>query len=506
MGTGKTSTGRALAQLLNRAFVDMDTLIQDREQMTVAAIFARHGEPYFRARESELCQELGAEKNLVIATGGGAFLNPNNRAAFHDAILICLDASPDEILRRLDGATDRPLLQGDQAARLQELMDARREIYATIPAHVQTDGRTPESIAREILKHLGPRTLRVKTPEGAYSILLERELLEHIGEYITDFSFAARCALVTNPTIGALYAERVIDSLRAHHFEPVRIEIPDGEQSKTLDTVRVLYDQFISAKLERRSPILALGGGVLGDTVGFAAATYLRGVPLIQIPTTLLAMVDSSIGGKVAVDLPAGKNLVGAFKFPACVIADTSVLDTLPIEEQRAGMAEVIKHGVIGDATLFEELKTRALDEELLARALQVKIEIVERDPFEQNIRAHLNLGHTFGHAIESLSNYQLRHGYAVAIGIAIAARLATNIGWCEANTRDEIIHLLEKYELPTRIPREFSPDQILAAVSTDKKIQNKQLRLILPRAIGRVEIAESIPRAEILRALNESQ
>ncbi len=506
MGTGKTSTGRALAQLLDRAFVDMDTLIQDRAQMTVAEIFARHGEAYFRARESELCQELGAEKSLVIATGGGAFLNPHNRAAFNDAILICLDASPEEILRRLDGATDRPLLQGDKAARLRELMDARRAIYAAIPLHIQTDGRTPESVAREILNHLEPRTLRVKTPEGAYAILLGRELLEHIGKYITEFSFAARGAVVTNPTVGALYAERVMDSLRAHHFEPVRIEIPDGEQYKTLDTLRVLYEQFIAAKLERRSPILALGGGVLGDTVGFAAATYLRGVPLIQIPTTLLAMVDSSIGGKVAVDLPAGKNLVGAFKFPASVIADTSVLDTLPIAEQRAGMAEVIKHGIIGDATLFEELKTRALDEELLARALQVKIEIVERDPFEQNIRAHLNLGHTFGHAIESLSNYQMRHGYAVAIGIAIAARLAVNVGGCETNTRDAIIALLEKYELPTRVPREFSPGQILEAMGTDKKVKNKRLRLILPRAIGHVEIADNIPREEILRALEESQ
>jgi 3-dehydroquinate synthetase len=217
-------------------------------------------------------------------------------------------------------------------------------------------------------------------------------------------------------------------------------------------------------------------------------------------------MVDASIGGKVAVDHPAGKNLIGAWKFPRAVIADVDVLQTLPAAELQSGLAEVVKHGVIGDTRLFEELEgTTRLGPELIARAMRVKIDIVERDPFEQNVRAHLNLGHTFGHGLENLSNYRLRHGQAVAIGTAVAARLAMRIGWCDRPTRDRIIGLLEKQALPTRISREFQPEQIIAAMGADKKIREGRLRLVLPRAIGQVDIAENLPRAEIIAALSDS-
>ncbi len=508
MGTGKTSVGDALAKLLGRKLIDMDTWIQAREGQTVAEIFAERGETGFRELERALILELAASENLVIATGGGALVNPENRAAFANAQVICLDASVEEILARVNGANDRPLLQGDKRARVQELLDARRDAYNAIEIHVNTNQRTPDEIAQEIVNRLETREILVKTPDSTYPIFLGNGLLERVGEFLRADNFASRCAVVTNPTVGALYAQRVCDALRAENFSPTLIEIPDGEQYKNLDTLRDLYDQFIAAKLERRSPIIALGGGVIGDTVGFAAATYLRGVPFVQIPTTLLSMVDSSIGGKVAVDHPSGKNLIGAFKFPVCVIEDLDVLETLPVEEFRAGMAEVIKHGVIGDAGLFVELGRLGNGEtssELLERALRVKIEIVEHDPFEENIRAHLNLGHTFGQAIERLANYQMRHGYAVAMGVSVAARLAANINFCDAKTRDEIISLFEKYELPTHIPREFSSEQILDAMGTDKKIQHGKLRLILPREIGRVEIVNDVPREEILRALEES-
>jgi len=352
MGTGKTSVGHALAKMLDRKLVDMDTWIQARQGQTIAEIFAERGEADFREIESALAREFAASENLVIATGGGALVNPETRAVFANAQVICLDASVDEILTRLHGMDDRPLLkdetQGDgKRARIQTLLDARREAYAAIPVHVRTDQRTPDEIAREIMNHLETREIRVQTPADSYPILLGDGLLDRVGELLRDKNFASRCAVITNPTVGALYAERVLDSLRAQKFSPALIEIPDGEQFKSQDTLGDLYDQLIAAKLERRSPILALGGGVIGDTVGFAAATYLRGVPFVQIPTTLLSMVDSSIGGKVAVDHPAGKNLIGAFKFPALVIEDLTALETLPIEEYRAGMAEVIKHCIL---------------------------------------------------------------------------------------------------------------------------------------------------------------
>lgn len=518
MGTGKTSVGRALAVRLGREFVDMDEVLAQREGMSVADVFARQGEVYFRERERALCRELAARENQVIATGGGALVSEENRAAFGNAQLFCLDASVDTILVRLGGAHDRPLLAGDKRARIESLLAARRAAYAEIPMHINTDGRSTEAIATEIVERLMVRVLRVKTPEGEYPIYLGEgqpyggqpqglTLRARIGEIVAPMNLASRCAIVTNPTVGGWYAEQVAESLRAHGFEPITIEIRDGEPFKTLETVRDLYDQFIAAKLERRSPILALGGGVIGDTAGFAAATYLRGVPFIQIPTTLLAMVDASVGGKVGVDHSAGKNLIGAFKFPHAVIADMDVLQTLPVEEYRAGMAEVLKHGIIADRALFETLaQGSVLDVTLLERALRVKIEIVERDPYEENIRAHLNLGHTFGHAIERLANFRMRHGEAVAIGIAIAARLAARSGWCEASTRDEIVEGLETRDLSTRVPTGFSSEQIMEGMGPDKKIRGGKLRLILPREIGNVGIAEDVARRDIMAALEESR
>ncbi len=545
MGTGKTSVGRLAARRLNREFVDMDQVLAAREGASVAQIFSREGEAYFRARERELCAELAARDGLVIATGGGALVDPVNRARFADATVICLDASADEILRRLNGAEDRPLLNSKfqipnyelrvtnyefpssgRHERIEELLTARREAYAKIPLHVDTTGRAIEEVASQVLEQFAARggaeraagqntaqpqarsvPLQVRTPDGSYPIWLDRGVLGRIGEILPRAEFAGRCAVVTNPTVGKLYAARVADSFRAAGFDPVVVEIPDGEEHKNLDTLRDLYDRFVGARLERSSMVLALGGGVVGDIAGVAAATFMRGVPFVQVPTTLLAMVDASIGGKVAVDHPSGKNLIGAFKFPHAVIADPEVLATLPVQERRAGLAEVVKHAIVGDAALFDELAHGEVNADLIARAMRVKIDLVERDPFEANVRAHLNLGHTFGHALEKLSGYRLRHGYAVAIGLAVAARLAARTGRCSSGTRDRIIDLLEIKSLPTRTPHEFDAAQILEAMGADKKIREGKLRLILPRAIGEVEIAdaERVPRAEIVAALEES-
>ncbi len=538
MGTGKTSVGRLAARRLNREFVDMDQVLAAREGAPVAQIFSQEGEAYFRARERELCAELAARDSLVIATGGGALVDPVNRSNFANATVICLDASIDEILRRLNGAEDRPLLNSKfqipnselpssgRRARIEELLTVRREAYAKIPLHVDTTARAIEEVASQVLEQFAARggavlapaqntgqpqarsaPLQVRTPDGSYPIWLDPGALDRIGESLPRAEFAGRCAVVTNPTVGKFYAARVADSLRAAGFDPVVVEIPDGEEHKNLDTLRGLYDRFVGARLERSSTVLALGGGVVGDIAGLAAATFMRGVPFVQVPTTLLAMVDASIGGKVAVDHPSGKNLIGAFKFPYAVIADPDVLATLPVQELRAGLAEVVKHAIIGDAALFDELAQGEVNADLIARAMRVKIDLVERDPFEANVRAHLNLGHTFGHALEKLSGYRLRHGYAVAIGLAIAARVAACTGRCSTGTRDRIVDLLEIKSLPTRTPREFDAAQIFEAMGADKKIREGKLRLILPRAIGQVEIAdaEQVPRAEIVAALEES-
>lgn len=339
-------------------------------------------------------------------------------------------------------------------------------------------------------------------PRESYPILLEEGLLANIGLHLKRAGLSGPCALVTNATIRPHYADTVLHSLSNNDFQPVLCLIPDGEQYKTPDTVSTLYDQFLAARLERKSAVLALGGGVLGDTAGFAAATYLRGVPLVQIPTTLLAMVDSSVGGKTGVDLPQGKNLVGAFKQPQAVIIDPAVLSTLPADEFRAGLAEVIKHGIIDSPELFEALRDGKFTMEwMLSEAIQVKVRVVDEDPFEQGRRAVLNLGHTFGHAFEQLSNFELRHGYGVSIGIACATRLAQNLNLCPASEAEAILGLLDHLGLPITAPA-YDPDAVYAAMGTDKKKRAGQLRFILPRAVGDVDIFNDIPEAAVKEAL----
>lgn len=342
------------------------------------------------------------------------------------------------------------------------------------------------------------KTIIVSHPTGSYPIYFGADALLTPGQHLAELGYAGRCAVVTNRVVGQHYAEPLLESLRTAGFVPTRIDIPEGEQFKTLATVSDLYEKLIRAKLDRRSPIIALGGGVLGDTAGFAAASFLRGVPLVQVPTTLLAMVDSSVGGKTGVDLPQGKNLVGAFKQPEMVAIDPNVLRTLPEAEFRAGLAEVVKHGIIDSPELFTALERNQYDLTwLLYEAVNVKVRVVKIDPYEQGRRAVLNLGHTFGHAFEQLANFQIRHGEGVAMGLVCAARLATRLGYCAGETSERIIALLEQLELPTQHPSYPTAD-IWTAMAADKKRQGNTLRFILARNIGDVDIFNNIAQADV--------
>jgi len=354
-------------------------------------------------------------------------------------------------------------------------------------------------------------TLLVHHPEGQYDIHIGNWMLKHIGETLHAIGVAegSRVAVVANTVVAPLYAGPVEASLRSAGCAPFVCSIPTGEQHKTLATVASLYDQFLVGGLDRSGTVVALGGGVTGDMAGLAAATFMRGVRFVQAPTTLLAMVDSSIGGKTGVDLPQGKNLVGAFKQPALVVIDPAVLATLPADEFRSGMAEMIKHGVIDDAELFAELESvRGNGEtrrqgnwaERIARALQVKITVIEQDPFEQGRRAVLNLGHTVGHALEKLSGFSLRHGEAVSIGMVAATRIAIELGRADASLVDRIEAILSAWELPVRCPS-FDADAIMMAMTHDKKKLGQGLRWVLPRAIGQVEIATDVP-LQIVRSV----
>jgi len=509
MGTGKSKVGLEVARRLGREFVDMDTLIEERVGMTIPEMFARRGEGFFRQQERQLCQELAKRRGLVIATGGGALIPEENRQTLGTSgLLVCLTCDVSGILRRLAQAEDRPLLDGaDRRERIETLLAQRREAYSRIAHQIDTTGLTVEEVAERVIELLKSEAvvekIAVRTPTGSYEIRLGEGLLARVGELARQQGLGGRAALVTNPTVGDLYASTVVKSLRKAGLEPIICQVPDGEAYKTLDTVSSLYDQFIACGLDRYGAVLALGGGVIGDVAGFAAATYMRGVPLVQLPTTLLAMVDASIGGKVAVDHAQGKNLIGAFKQPELVVIDPLALTTLDEAETQSGWAEVIKAGVIGSPSLFKHLEERGDEPSLpvIAEAVRVKVAIVEEDPYESGRRAVLNLGHTFGHALELLSGFTLRHGEAVSIGMVAATRTAVALGLCDEMVEGRLAALLRRFGLPTRY-EDHEPREIWEAMATDKKKQGKKLRFVLPRAIGQVVVTDQVPKAVILEIL----
>ncbi len=321
--------------------------------------------------------------------------------------------------------------------------------------------------------------------------------LDQTGSHLQDLGLGRKMAVVTNPTVKKLYGQRLVDSLKAAGFLVMSIEIPDGEQFKNLDWANAVYTALLINSFDRKSPLVALGGGVIGDLTGFAAATFMRGVPFIQVPTTLLAMVDSSVGGKTGVNHAMGKNMIGAFYQPRKVLMDLAVLKSLPKEELLAGIAEVIKYGVIRDASLFEFLdsnreKILALDPDALThivrRSCEIKADVVSRDERERGLRAILNFGHTVGHAIETAESYAIRHGYAVAIGMVYASRLAHKTGLCDASVPQQVEKLIRSYGLPadfSTLSRRPSVTELMDTMLVDKKAEGGKVKFVLPKRIG---------------------
>lgn len=337
--------------------------------------------------------------------------------------------------------------------------------------------------------------LPVTHPNGQYDVIVGENLLSQVRALS---GIASDLIVVTDSVVGPLYAA-ALDA-------PV-ITIKAGEQHKNLDTIRTIYDEMLALGLDRRTTVVALGGGVVGDVAGFAAATYMRGIPFVQCPTTLLAMVDASVGGKTGVDMPQGKNLVGAFKQPQAVIADLTTLHSLPKAELAAGMAEVIKHGLLVGGKLWQDLTNmspaRLSDlHDLVVAAIKVKRDVVEADPYEQGRRALLNLGHTFGHAIEQVSEYSVRHGEGVAMGLVAAANLSARLGFCEPNLQRQIEAVLQIVNLPTHIPAHLDAEQMYIMMGSDKKKADGKLRFVLLRNVGDVFITPKVSPQDVLETL----
>lgn len=495
-GAGKSTVGKYLADQLETAFLDLDTLIVEQAGRDIPRIFAEEGEEGFRRRELHALQTAAAAQpaGRVVALGGGALLADDARRAAEAAgVVLCLRADPETLLARLqDEAKTRPLLQGDAGARLRALLAARAGHYDSFGLQLDTTGLDIASACWKAQVLAG--RFRVRGMGRGYDVVARPGLLGAVGSMMAARGLRGPVVLVTDENVGPLYERAVSESLAGAGFAVSCVVIPAGEAAKTIRTIENIWAAMVEARLERSSTVVALGGGVVGDMTGFAAATFLRGIRWVNIPTTLLAMVDSSLGGKTGIDLPQGKNLVGAFHPPSLVAADALVLQSLPAKELRGGLAETLKHGVIADPDLFARC-SRGWDSLLadlpavVRQGMAVKVRVIEEDPYEKGARQALNFGHTVGHGVELASDFQLSHGEAVAIGMAVETRMAEACGVAQPGLAAEIEAVLRGLELPERIPAGLDSERIFQAMQMDKKRSGGQQRFALPERIGAVRV-----------------
>ncbi len=507
-GSGKTTLAQRLSTLLDLPFVDLDARIEADAGMNIPAIFGAEGERGFRIREQAALEAVIRAGRGVAALGGGALLDPACRELVEaNGALLCLAARREVLLERLAlEAGTRPLLGGDVnwRERLENLLAVRSAHYGSFALRLDTSTLDPEAAAREAQLLLG--AWRVSGMGAGYDVRVLPGGLDALGEMLRARELRGPLALVSDSNVAPLYAARAAASLENSGYAVRTLTIPAGEEHKTIATVAGLWQQFLAAGLERGSTVLALGGGVTGDLAGFAAAAYLRGVRWAALPTTLLSMADASLGGKTGADLPQGKNLVGAFHPPALVLSDPLLLDSLPEGEQRSGLAEVVKHGLLADEALFTRCEAgwdsvRGRWAEIVRRAVAVKIGFIQADPYEKGARAALNLGHTVGHAVELASAFRLRHGEAVAIGLVVEARLGEAHGITQAGLADRLAACLSGLGLPVEIPAWIDAETFLRALKVDKKNAAGQVRFALPERIGayRVGVALEMDFRELL-------
>jgi shikimate kinase / 3-dehydroquinate synthase len=490
--SGKSLIGKVLAEKLNLPLVELDDLTKQAAGADISHIMADQGEAGLRDLESAELTRILSKPDSVVVLGGGALLREENRkSAEAHGIVVYLDADIPTLLDHLErDVKGRPWLEGDSANKLAALMVSRAEHYGSFQNRLNINGGTPDEVAWQIQLLTGHFHLR--SMGAGYDALVQPCGLDSLGEMVRARGLK-NPAVITDKNVAAFHADHVLESLQRSNYEPHLKVLPAGESTKTQDSISGLWRFFLQAGLDRKSTVIALGGGVVGDLAGFAAATFMRGLDWVVVPTTLLSIVDSSLGGKTGFDRPEGKNLIGSFHPPRLVLADPQLLATLPEAELRSGLAEVLKHGIVADPLLFDltahsiEIVKRNLLE-IIRRAMAVKVKIIEVDPIEKGLRAVLNVGHTVGHAIESVSGYRLRHGEAVAIGMVSEARLAETLGLAAKGLSVRIAEALCELGLPTEIPEDLSRQELIRAIRFDKKKAGGIVRFALPIEIGRVQ------------------
>lgn len=525
-GTGKSTTGRLLAERLGWDFADTDDEIVREAGKDIAAIFAEEGEPAFRERERHAIAEAAARDRTVIAAGGGAPVDAHNaELLWRDAFVVALQAHPETALDRLSGSEQRPLLSVEEPLeRIRAQQRERAAVYALADWTLRTDGLTPWEVVDEIERaarhHAGtivsarsggtpPKpadplvAYEVRTATARYPIVVGWDILDTLGERMRDLGLSGSAYIISDAHVMAEHGMRAREALQRAGFQVDVYAVPVGETSKSLHRAATLYDWLVARRAERGHTIVALGGGVVGDLAGFVAATFLRGMPLVQAPTSLLAMADASIGGKVAVDHQEAKNLIGAFYQPRLVFQDVALLRSLSQRDLIAGWAEVIKHAMIMDAELLAMLEARAeavaaLDPDfatkVIARSGALKGYVVSIDEREAGLRITLNYGHTIAHGIEAATAYGAHlHGEAVAIGMAGAAAISRRMGLLDPAVEERQNALLARFGLPLRAPG-VDHRRVLAAMALDKKVRGKTIRWVLLEGVGKPVVRDDVP------------
>ena len=544
-GTGKSQVAIQVAKRLNWNAIDTDVEVVKLARKPISEIFKQDGESKFRELEHSAIETACQQEHTVIAIGGGAIVYPHNYELLtKTGWIVCLEAKPEIIYDRLFQESNfgpktevRPLLtEENPLERIKQLKASRQFHYANVDWTIHTDNLSVDEVAEEVLRawrllwsthnDMGKpgddtdkdMACMVETPTRSYPVFVGHDLLDKLGEKMKQADLSGTSIVISDKNVFSFYGGKAEGILKDAGFEVKSYVVPPGETSKSIDYAAKIYDFLVEHRIERDDIIVALGGGMVGDLAGFAAATFLRGISWIQVPTSLIAMVDASIGGKVGVNHPQGKNLIGAFYQPNFVLADCGTLATLPQRELTSGWAEVIKHGLILDKSYFEFLKSNAerikhepdMSTKAIAWSAAIKAQIVSEDEKERGKRTLLNYGHTIAHGLEAATQYRyFLHGEAVAIGMMGAAKLSQKIGLLSPEAVRRQQSLLQSFGLPTSLEAERSNielnlTEITQAMELDKKMMDKTIRWVLLQDIGKAVIRSDVHQQDVLAVLQE--